>query len=123
MAIGERNGLVPQEGKVRQEVGVGGFFEVGGGGVAEHLQTGIVEDEEGGLVATSAHAHGVVVVFLEVGAVAVGHCARGVVHGAGKEARKGEANVILDEVDVVGGPFGVFQSEDAFVGEDVGIGA
>ena len=108
MAIGKRDGLVPQERKVRQEVGVGGFFEVGGGGVAEHLQTGIVENEEGGLVATGAHAHGVVVVLLEVGSVAVGHGSWGVVHGACEEAGKGEANVILHKVDFVGGPFGVF---------------
>ena len=123
VAVGHCDGVVPKEGKVGEEVRVGGFFEVGRGGVAEHLQAGVVKDEEGGLVATGAHAHGVVVVLLEVGAVAVGHRAWGVVHGAGKEACKGEANVILDEVDVVGGPFGVFQSEDAFVGEHVGIGA
>lgn len=123
VAVGEYDGFVPEEGKAREEVGVGGFFEVGGGGVAEHLQPGVVQDEEGGLVATGAHAHGVVVVLLEVGAVAVGHRAWGVVHGAGEEARKGEANVILHKVDFVGGPFGVFESKDAFVGEDVGIGA
>ena len=74
-------------------------------------------------MATGAHAHGVVVVLLEVGAVSVGHGAWGVVHGACEEAGKGEANVILHKVDVVGSPFGVFQSKDAFVGEDVGIGA
>ena len=108
VAVGHCDGFVPEEGKIGEEVRVSGFLEIGRGGVTEHLQASVVKDEEGGLVATGAHAHGVVVVLLEVGAVAVGHRAWGVVHGACEEACKGEANVILDEVDVVGGPFGVF---------------